>query len=223
MLATLKTLIVGEARRAEETVQDIYALELITQKIRESEDGLKAGKATLASLIQRQRAETRQIDGLSTQIDTMTTRTKEALEDGKTALAQEAAEAIATMENERRLRRGTLDRLDEKTTRLRARIEATHRRIIDLKQGEIAARAVRKEARIQSRLSKTLAGADPAQEAQDLIARVLNRDDPAEQADILREIDAGLSHDDLGDRMAAQGYGPSTKTTAADVLARLQS
>ncbi|MEM1102141.1 MAG: PspA/IM30 family protein, partial [Pseudomonadota bacterium] len=101
MLATLKTIFIGESRRAEEAVRDHYALDLIAQKIREAEDGVAAAKATLAALIQRQRSETRQVEGLAKRIDTMTERAKAALEDGNDALAEEAAGAIATMENEK--------------------------------------------------------------------------------------------------------------------------
>lgn len=58
-------------------------------------------------------------------------------------------------------------------------------------------------------------------EADALIKSVLGRDDPFEQREILNEIDEGLSHDGVADRMAAAGFGASTKTTAADILQRL--
>ena len=56
MLGTFKTWITGANARAEEQVRDVYAIELIDQKIREAEGSVKAAKATLASLIQRQRS-----------------------------------------------------------------------------------------------------------------------------------------------------------------------
>lgn len=57
MFGTLKTLFIGASSRAEETVRDAYAIEMIDQKIREVEASLSAAKSTLASLIQRQRSE----------------------------------------------------------------------------------------------------------------------------------------------------------------------
>lgn len=54
-----------------------------------------------------------------------------------------------------------------------------------------------------------------------MIERVLSRDDPFEQGEILKEIDQGLSREDIGDRMANAGFGPATKVTADDVLKRL--
>lgn len=223
MLSTLKTLMVGQARRTEEHLQDHYAIELIAQKIREADDGLKAAKMTLASLIQRQRSEARQVDALKSRIAGLTDSAKQAVDNDKMSLAQEAATAIATMENELTLREGTLERLDQKVVRLRATVEATHRRIIDLKQGQTATRAARKEAELQSRLNRSFAGTPPAQEAEELIERVLGQADPLEQSEILQSIDDGLDQKGLEDRLAEQGLGPATKTTAADVLARLQS
>jgi len=223
MLGTLRTILIGESQRTEERMRDHYALDLIAQKIRESEDALKAAKATLAALIQRQRSETRQIEGLVKRIYTMTERAKAALEDDNEAMATEAAQAIATMENEKSVRDATLARLDQKVIRLKSSVETMHRRIIDLKQGEIAAKAARREADTQRRLNRTIARTAPANEAQELIDRVLGQDDPFEQGQILDEIDGDLNHDTLDERMAVEGYGDATKSTAADVLARLKS
>lgn len=223
MFRTLKTLITGANARAEEKVRDTYSIELIEQKIREAQAGLQAAKATLASLIQRSRAEGRQIEVLETRLKDMTIRTKEALKGGRDDLAGEAAQAVAEMENELILRRETASRLDTRILRLRQSVEATSRRIIDLKQGAVAAKAVRQEQNIQKRLNTTLAGQSPIGEAEVLIERVLSRDDPFEQSEILKEIDQGLRRENIGDRLADAGFGPATKVTADDVLKRLMN
>ncbi|WP_296419373.1 PspA/IM30 family protein [Pseudooctadecabacter sp.] len=223
MFKTLSTLIAGANARSEDRVRDAFAIELIDQKIREAETSLKAAKATLASLIQRQRSEDRQRDALQNRIKDMTKRAEQALDQDREDLATEAANAIAQMENERTIRSETCARLDQKVIRLRTSIEAGHRRIIDLKQGAIQARAVRREQAIQSRLNTTIGTTSATEEAEELIARVMGRDDPFEQSEILREIDRDLGHETLADRMAAQGCGPATRTTADDVLARLKT
>jgi len=221
MFGTLRTLVNGANARAEEKVRDTYSIELIEQKIREANNGLSAAKATLVSLIQRSRAEGRQIEMLENRVKEMTGRTKAALKAGRDDMATEAAQAIAEMENELTLRRETATRLETRIMRLRQSVETTNRRIIDLKQGAIAAKAVRQEQSIQKRLNTTLAGQSPINEAEDLIERVLSRDDPFEQSEILREIDQGLNREDIGDRLANAGFGPATKVTADDVLKRL--
>ena len=223
MFKTLSTLLNGQSARAEVRVRDAFAIELIDQKIRESDAGLRAGKATLASLIQRQRAEEQQHTALKARVVDLTGRATEALEKGREDMATEAARAIATMENELTVRHETLERLDQKIVRLRSSIEAGHRRIIDLKQGAIQARAVKHEQDIQMKMTKSGMSTNSTQEAEDLIARVLGRDDPFEKAEILADINQDLQGDSITNRMADAGFGAATRTTAYDVLARFRS
>jgi len=135
MFKTLSTLIAGVNARSEDRVRDAFAIELIDQKIREAEAGIKAAKATLASLIQRQRSEERQKQNLDTRIKDMTKRAEQAIENDRDDMATEAAHAIAQMENELAIRRETLARLDQKTVRLRSSIEAGHRGFLVYDEG----------------------------------------------------------------------------------------
>lgn len=223
MFKTLATLINGQNARAEDRVRDAFAIELIDQKIRESEHSLRAAKATLASLIQRQRSEEKQHTTLKSRISDLTKRAKEALENDRDDMAKEAARAIANMENELTVRTETLDRLEQKVMRLRGSIEGGHRRIIDLKQGAIQARAVRREQNIQVQMTKTGVQNGSVEEAEELISRVLNRDDPFERTEILADINRDLDGENLADRMSDAGFGTATRATADDVLARLKS
>ena len=223
MFKTLATLIHGQNARAEDRVRDAFAIELIDQKIRESENSLRAAKATLASLIQRQRSEQRQYEGLKTRINDLTRRAKEALDSDREDMAAEAARAIASMENELTVRAETLNRLDQKVIRLRSSIESGHRRIIDLKQGAIQARAVRREQNIQMQMQRTGVTSGSVEEAEELIARVLGRDDPFERSEILADINRDLEGDNIADRMADAGFGAATRSTADDVLDRLKA
>ena len=168
-------------------------------------------------------AENRQIDVLQGRISDLLARAKSALDKGDETLAAEAAQAIATMENELAGRNETAARLEQKITRLRSTVEAGSRRVIDLKQGAIQARAVRREQDIQKKLSTTLSGSDSASEAEELINRVIGRDDPFEQAQILKEIEDGLSHRDIEDRLADAGHGAALRVTAKSVLDRLKA
>lgn len=223
MFKTLATLINGQNARAHDSVRDAFAIELIDQKIRESETSLRAAKATLVSLIQRQRSEETQHAALKARIADLTARAQKALEKDREDMATEAAQAIATMENELALRGQTLARLEQKTTRLRTSIEQGHRRIVDLKQGAIQARAVRREQDIQARLTQSGVPSAPTDEAEELIARVIGRDDPFEQSQILADINSNLDGDGIQDRMSDAGFGPATRTTTADVLNRLKT
>lgn len=223
MFGTLKTLINGTNARAEDRLRDTYSIELIDQKIREADQNLKAAKLTLASLIQRQRNEVRQVETLQSRIDDLMTRAGQALKDGQEDMAQSAAQAVADLENEMSLRTQTVDRLAARVLQLRQTVEAANRRILDLKQGAISARAVRREQGLQKRLNRHLGGDSPIEEAEGLINRVLQQDDPFEQSEILQEIDAGLDHSNIAERLEEAGYGPKTRATATDVLARLKT
>lgn len=221
MFGTLKTLIQGANARTEERVRAAYSIELIDQKIREATDGLKLAKSTLASLIQRQRSEERQIEVLTARSADLMGRGTQALAAGRADLAQDAAEAVAVMENELSLRRETRARLEARVVRLQASVEATNRRIIDLKQGAVSARAWRDEQALQKRLNTTLAGQSPLSEAEELIAQVMGQEDAMQQADILNQIDRSLNRTDVADRLSDQGFGRPMKTTATEILARM--
>lgn len=223
MFATLKVLFDGESARREDRLKDTYAVELIEQRIREAETNLSAAKVTLATLIQRQRSEQKLSDSLDSRIAQLTTRAREALDADREDMASEAAAGIADMENERRIRSETIDRLDKRITQLRSSVEAAHRRIVDLKQGAISARAMRREQAIQRKLNRTLAGTSAADEAETLIKRVLGDDDPFEQSQILRDIDRSLSGEAVDQKLSDAGFGDPNKVTADAVLDRLKT
>lgn len=223
MFRTLKTLFDGANARAEEKVRETYSIELIDQKIREANQGLKAAKMSLVALTQRARAEARTIENLTGRISDLEIRASEALGAGQDALAEEAASAIASLENERAMRQTTHERLEVRVIRLRATVETVNRRIADLKQGAIAARASRVEAGIHRKLTTTLSGAGALEEAEELIQNVMTEDDPFEQAEILRELDQDLSHHNVADRLEDAGFGTRTKATGASVLERLKA
>lgn len=81
---------------------------------------------------------------------------------------------------------------------------------------------MRREQAIQTKLNLTIGRTSNIEEAEEFIGRVMGRDDPFEQSEILREIDRDLGHETLTNRMADQGFGASNRTTADDVLGRLK-
>ena len=222
MFQTFKTLFQGASVQSEKRVRDFYALDLIDQKIHETEQGLNAAKASLAALIQRHRAEEKQTKALENRIADLMSRAKEALDKKLTDLATETAGAVADMENELVRRKETVARLDQKITSLRLRVEKAQRRLIDLRQGAISAKAIRAEQNATRRVASAIPSA-PAKEAQDLIDSIIGSENEEPLADIYEELDDDLNKRNLEDRLGASGCGDPTKTTAADVLAKLKS
>ena len=223
MLDLISTLFRGANAKATETVTDHFAIDLINQKIREAESGVEGAKHALAALILRQRAEQKTLDTLGVRKAILENRVREALAAGNETLALEGANAIAEMENEATIRAETLARLSERVARLRQSVEKAHRRVADLRQNAMAARAIDLERRSQRRLNRSLDGGSAIHEAEKLIQRVTDQDDPLEQSGVLDEIDNALSHRSAEDNLAAAGFGPATKTRAQDVLDRLRN
>lgn len=223
MLDLLSTLFRGANAKASETVTDHFAIDLINQKIREAESGVEGAKHALAALIIRQRGEQKTLDALGVRKAILENRVREALAAGNETLALEGANAIAEMENEATIRAETLARLSERVARLRQSVEKAHRRVADLRQNAMAARAIDLERRSQRRLNRSLDGGSAIHEAEKLIQRVTDQDDPLEQSGVLDEIDNALSHRSAEDNLAAAGFGPATKTRAQDVLTRLRN
>jgi phage shock protein A len=222
MLNVLKTLLDGASARAEERVTDHFAIELIEQKIRDADRGLEAAKQTLATLILRQRTEDKILERLRGDTADLESRARLALKDGKDDLAADAAKSIAELENEQAVRRETLELLNLRVVRTRASVAKATRRLIDLRQGMISARAADAERKAQTRLSRTIGSTTAMKQAEELIARVVGADDPLAETEILEEIDAGLNSVSIRDRLGDAGYGAKSKVSADDVLARLK-
>jgi phage shock protein A len=221
MFAMIRTLVTGANARAEDSLRNHFAVDLLDQKIRESDAALSAAKHTLAALIMRERNEQRQLDVLNAQITDLEGRTKQALKAGDDGLAHDAASAIAELENEREIRIQTVKQLNSKVARMRLTLEKTNRRIIDLKQGMVQARAIDAEGKAQASINKTIGKNTSMREAEDLLNTIMNRDDAFEESEVLDEIDGDLNHSGVRDRMATKGYGDQTKFTADSVLERL--
>jgi phage shock protein A len=221
MFDLLSTLMRGANARAVETVTDAFAVDLIDQKVREAEAGVAGAKRALAALILRQRTEQQAHDALRARIAALEDRVRKALAADDRALAAEGAAAIADMENELAQRTEVVSRLGDRVHRLRLSVEKAHRRVIDLRQGAVTARAFDLERRSQRGINRAVQGS-AIDEAEALIKRVVDQDDPFAEAEIAEEIDASLSNRATEDRLAAAGFGPRTRVLAEDVLLRLR-
>ncbi len=222
MIEILSTLMRGSAARRKDAVTGHYAIELIEERTREADAALLSAKSALAGLIARERKEARSLEMIRGRVRELEKRARAALEGGNEDLAAEAASVIADLENEATGRERALAELRSRITRMQFSVEKTHRRLIDLKQGVIAARAVRAEHRAQRGMTRGVDRTSAIREAEALVARVLNEEDPLETEEILDEIDDGLSGKAVTEKMAEAGYGAPDKVRAADVLARLR-
>ncbi|MEL6371996.1 MAG: PspA/IM30 family protein [Pseudomonadota bacterium] len=221
MWKTITTIILGKQNRAEERLIEGNATIIIEQKLREATSGHETAKRTLAALLARTKADQRLLDGVENRIRDLEARTRKAIEEGKDALAQDAAQVLADLENERTVRREALTRAEEKAARMRLAVERTERQLIDLKQGLITAKAIESERSSMKAIKGDLSANSAIREGEAVLQRLLASDDPVEEIEALEELEASLKGDNVVDRLAAEGCGPATKVRAEDILQRL--
>lgn len=221
MFKVLNTLFRGSAARAEQSMTERYAVDLLEQNVRDAESGLDHAKTVMATLIVRERGESAALSALETRIADMETRARAALAAGNSALAGEAARAVADMENERSGRSSALAELRLQLTKTGAAMEKTQRRIVGLHHGMIQAQAVDEARKAQRSMQRPTGRRDSIREAESLITRILTQADNRDTAEALEQIEARFDHTSIRDRLADSGFGEPTRTTPEDVLARL--
>lgn len=223
MFSTLVTILRGRSERARENLETANAAIIIEQKIREAQAGHDRAKRSLASLILRERNEARMLAGLQSRVDDLEARAREALDAGMEDLAGEAAQSIADLESEQKARQTSLTRTQQSVQRLRLLVEKCDRRLVELRQGLITAKAMEAERVTSSELRGDIAGVAAIVEGEQVLDRLLGSADSVEEMDVLDEINAELRGEDVVERLAAEGFGAPVKTHASDVLARLRS
>jgi phage shock protein A len=147
---------------------------------------------------------------------------EQALEQNRSALAMEAASAIAAAEDESRARVAAVERFDTDILRLRRLVEEGRLRLLELRRGMETARAEEALRRAGANGRRAaLQGVGALREAEETLARIRSRhgEDEAMSA-ALDELDKAFSGRSLDEKFAEAGIGPSKRTRPEDVLAR---
>lgn len=223
MFSTLVTIFRGRAERTREQLEVAEAATIIEQKIRDAERGHERAKQSLAGLILRERHEDKTLSGLASRINDLEDRARQALTAGMDDLAAEAAEAVADLQNESEARQNALARTRLSVQRLRLMVEKCERRLVELRQGLITAQSIEAERRAHTDSQRDIAGLAAIVEGEAVLERLLGDPDPIERAEILEDLQAELSGDDLVTRLSAEGFGEAPQTRGQDVLARLRA
>ncbi len=222
MFKTVRTVFWGKLGRAEQAYETQNATIIIEQKIREAESGHTMAKRGLASLIARCKTEEKALKVINNRISDLDKRIQAAIDAKKDKLALEAAQLLADLENERSVRQNALNTSTEKADRIRLNIEKTHRRIIDLQQGLLTAQSIEAERNTIVRMKGDVSANSAISEGEAVLKRLVNSDDPIIAIEAYEEIEAGLSGEDVMDRLSDAGFGAPLKVRADDVLARFK-
>jgi phage shock protein A len=224
MFKTLLTIVRSRAFAAGEAVADQNALLILDQQMRDAGAAIDRAKKALAVAIAQQNREGQRLDAARAQIADLETRAVAALDGGREDLATEAAETIANLEAERNASLTAHALFAAEIAKLRSHVLQQRMRLAQLERGRRIARAA-EEVRIaqRGRIEAAPIFEGTLAEAEATLNRLRERQvgtDAAEAAyDALDDANRPIT---VAEKLAAEGFGPSLKPNAADVLARLR-
>ncbi len=225
MFKSLLTLMRGTANRAVDATIDQNALTILDQQIRDCGEAVGWARKALAVAVAQNRQEQGRLQKISSQIADLEERAGLALKAGKEDLALEAAEAIASLENERDSASKTLSGFSKECERLRGMVRTSEVRLKDLESGRRAAKA--NDAVLKLRDKGLIAGEtyrNTLSEAETTLARLQSRQSEIDHAtDVLEELEAESNPRTISERMADAGFGSPSRKSANDVLERLKA
>jgi phage shock protein A len=225
MFKTVLTLFRGSVAAAGEELEDRSALLILDQQMRDAASAVDRSKRTLAIAIAQDQQEGRRLDATNTRIADLELRATAALDGGREDLAREAAQQIANLEADRDAAMTARTLFASEITRLKRQVSSAEARITDLDRGRRLARAA--EA-VRALRRGGIEAARPYEstlpEAENTLKRLRERQMEAQAADeALVELDTASGPLATAEKLAEQGFGPRLKSTADDVLARLNA
>ena len=225
MFKTVLTLFRGSVAAAGEELEDRSALLILDQQMRDAAAAVERSKRTLALAIAGDQQEGRRLDATNARIADLETRATAALDGGREDLAREAAQAIANLEADRDAAMTARTLFASEITRMKRQVAGAEARITELDRGRRIARAseaVRAMRRGGVEAARPYESTLP--EAENTLKRLRERQMEAQAADeAFSELDAASGPLATAEKLAEQGFGPRLKSTADDVLARLNA
>ena len=225
MFKTVLTLFRGSVAAAEEELEDRSALLILDQQMRDAGAAVERSKRSLALAIAGDQQEGRRLDATNARIADLEIRATAALDGGREDLAREAAQAIANLEADRDAAMTARTLFASEITRMKRQVSTAEARITELERGRRIARAaeaVRNLRRGGIEAARPYESTLP--EAENTLKRLRERQIEAQAAaDALIELDAATGPLATAEKLAEQGFGPRLKSTADDVLARLNA
>ncbi|MBA4034835.1 MAG: hypothetical protein C0480_09580, partial [Bradyrhizobium sp.] len=197
----------------------------LDQQMRDAAAAVERSKRTLALAIAGDQQEGRRLDATNARIADLEARASAALDGGREDLAREAAQAITNLEADRDAAMTARTLFASEITRMKRQVAGAEARITELDRGRRIARAseaVRAMRRGGVEAARPYESTLP--EAENTLKRLRERQMEAQAADeAFSELDAASGPLATAEKLAEQGFGPRLKTTADDVLARLNA
>ena len=225
MFKTVFTLFRGSVAVVEEELEDRSALLILYQQMRDAAAAVERSKRSLALAIAGDQQEGRRLEATNARIADLEVRATAALDGGREDLAREAAQAIANLEADRDAAMTARTLFASEITRMKAQVANAEARITELDRGRRIARAAET---VRALRRGGIEAARPYEstlpEAENTLKRLRARQIEAQAAsDALIELDAATGPLATAEKLAEQGFGPRLKSTADDVLTRLNA
>lgn len=225
MFKPLLTLMRGTANRAVDATIDQNALIILDQQIRDCGEAIGWARKAMAVAYAQNRQEQARLEKITGQIADLEERALQALGAGSEELASQAAEAIASLENERDAASNALSGFSKEFERLRGMVRTSEQRLRELERGRRTAKS--NDAVLKLRDKGLIAGdshRNTLSEAEATLARLRSRQGELDHAtSALEELDAETSPKTIAEKMADAGFGAPTQQRASDVLERLKA
>src|SRR6478672_5806128 len=225
MFKTVLTLFRGSVAVAGEELEDRSALLILDQQMRDAAAAVERSKRTLALAIAQDQQEGRRLDTTNTRIADLELRATAALDGGREDLAREAAQQIAHLEADRDAAMTARTLFASEITRLKRQVSSAEARITELDRGRRLARAAQA---VRALRRGGIEAGSPYEsslpEAENTLKRLRERQMEAQAAyEALVELDIASGQMATAEKLAEQGFGQRLKSTADDVLARLNA
>ena len=214
------TLIRGYSHTAAESFNDRHALLILQQQMRDSAQAVSAARRAVALAIAQNRQEAEQHDRLSRSIADLEDRAVDAIKQGKSDLAREAAETIAQLEAERDASQQAQNQFTSEIERLKSNVRKAEHRLKDLRRGQRLADATDKAHRLREQVPSS--GLSSLCEGEETLERLRKRQkeiDLTEEA--MNELGVESCPTRIREKLAEAGCGNPIRTSADDVLERL--
>src|SRR3954453_6411343 len=225
MFKTVLTLFRGSVAVAGEELEDRSGLLILDQQMRDAAAAVERSKRSVALAVAQDQQEGRRLDATNARIADLELRATAALDGGREDLAREAAQSIAGLEADRDAAMTARTLFAQEIARLKRQVSGAESRLTELDRGRRLARAseaVRNMRRGGVEAARPYESTLP--EAENTLKPLRERQAEAmAAAEALIDLDAASSPLATAEKLAEQGFGPRLKSTADDVLARLNA
>ena len=225
MFKPLLTLMRGTANQAVDATLDKNALVILDQQIRDCGEAIGWARKAMAVAYAQNRQEQCRVEKITGQIADLEERAVQALDAGDEELATEAANAIASLENERDAASKALSGFSKEFERLRGMVRSSEQRLKELERGRRTAKTNDAVLKLRDKgLSAGDSHRNTLSEAETTLGRLQSRQSELDHAtSALEELDAKTRPKNIAEKMAEAGFGAPTRQRASDVLERLKA